>query len=448
MCAIVRAGGDLALADDYDDVGRPNLAAGTRWQRLRSDATKEEVDALAKRGAARVRAGTSEEFYGWAEIVQALWYYRTVDHLGGTEFQKKSASLGISYTYAKDAVCLGDPLILDAWVAWGEGEANADKLRHDRMHAIRFPDGQFPSLSAILKKFGPPPKKSGQQRPNRTKQEIAAGELAAKDEATKAKAAQADAEESMAKMRIERDAAEGAADRLRAELADALARAPIANDNPRWGSLPSEHDFCCAIAGSSENATGTSEPHRAVGTSERPERVASSEADTEAVADRPVDVLDLPLPPVGERSVPIYIAEQTFGPGSQPRDEHELREMKTYVVWLLRQHEMDVDGLLGLKRHFWREFMHDQTLRRLYEAVPYPANDLPRRTGSRHALTLTMREIMQALVNANEPMDWPAIQQAIGGVHGAVLVGVLNAMEQRGLIVKLADDRYLITPQT
>jgi hypothetical protein len=84
------------------------------------------------------------------------------------------------------------------------------------------------------------------------------------------------------------------------------------------------------------------------------------------------DPLDLPLPPIGERLAAlgdIQFEQLTFGGGKASRDEHDLRELKSYAVALLQYHNMEVRVLLHRKREFWRPFMNDTTLRRLYETV-------------------------------------------------------------------------------
>jgi hypothetical protein len=90
-----------------------------------------------------------------------------------------------------------------------------------------------------------------------------------------------------------------------------------------------------------------------------------------------VDVLDQPLPPIGARSVPPYIKQLNFGPGNQPEDERQLREMKTFAISLLCQHGLDVDVLLALKRETWRSHMNEPTLRRLYEEAYPPQSQQP-----------------------------------------------------------------------
>jgi predicted transcriptional regulator len=58
--------------------------------------------------------------------------------------------------------------------------------------------------------------------------------------------------------------------------------------------------------------------------------------------------------------------------------------------------------------------------------------------------TANMDAIIKVL--AAGPMTWEQIQFAIGGLHGAVLIGILNRMIQRGLVTK-DGEYYRLTPQ-
>ena len=82
--------------------------------------------------------------------------------------------------------------------------------------------------------------------------------------------------------------------------------------------------------------------------------------------------IDLPLPPIGERLAAlgdIQFEQLTFGGGKASRDEHDLRELKSYAVAMLQYHNMEVQVLRHQKRKFWRPFMNDTTLRHLYETA-------------------------------------------------------------------------------
>jgi hypothetical protein len=81
------------------------------------------------------------------------------------------------------------------------------------------------------------------------------------------------------------------------------------------------------------------------------------------------------MPAIGDRldtlldDVPFDM--HGFGGGKASTDNADLIEFKTYAIAVLQQHNMPVEMLIHQNRHYWRTFVNDRTLRRLYESA-YP----------------------------------------------------------------------------